>query len=311
MVRLGLETPMADVMESVGWWFRDHQHGLWARALQAEETVVLGWLLYSTREMDLVVLQDAIRAVNPALEVGLRWRLISLGQAGPIPAEQQVRAIHVEVDKAKVDTIKPLLYQIYGHAATGPFPNGVKMRLVPKITPLMGPLSRAKAARLRNRQANFVRYSLKITTWEFVTLDYMDLKMGASLRDLLMGIKVKDSPQYSLFHSVDAQWQGNGHIITVIPDFHSEACKVLAGILPFLLFHYPNNSNRLAAMFTPAVVERSLSAHWDPVSYSVITAVTHKGRSQQYDSSECKRQHRRHPRDKQNANFYMQTLPLI
>jgi hypothetical protein len=272
MVRLGHSKPMTDIMEGIGWWLRDHTHGLWARALQAQETVVVGWLLNSTREMDLVSLQAALLATDPRLEVGLRWRLISLGQAGAIPAQQQVRAIHVEIDKLKVSEIKPILYRIYGHAAVGPFPNGVRMRLVPEITPLMGPNSRAKADRLRNRQANFVQYSIKIANWEIATLDFVDTELDASLRDLLMAIRARSRPQFPLIHSVDAQWQGNGYVITVIPDFQSEARTVLAGILPFLAFHYPDHRERLDAMFTPAAVERAQLATWDPVSHSVITA---------------------------------------
>jgi hypothetical protein len=258
---------MTDIMEGIGWWLRDHNHGLWARALQAQETVVVGWLLNSTREMDLVSLQAAMLATDPRLEVGLRWRLITLGQAGAIPVQQQVRAIHVEIDKLKVSEIKPILYRIYG-----PFPNGVRMRLVPEITPLMGPNLRAKADRLRNRQANFVQYSIKIANWEIATLDFVDTKMDASLRDLLMAIRARSCPQFPLIHSVDAQWQGNGYVITVIPDFQSEARTVLAGFLPFLAFHYPNHHERLDAMFTPAAVERAQLATWDPVSHSVITA---------------------------------------
>ncbi len=272
MVRLGHSIPMSEIMESIGWWLREQNHGLWARALQAQETVVVGWLLNSTREMDLVRLQAAMLEIDPRLEVGLRWRLISLGQAGAIPVQQQVRAIHVEIDKLKVSEIKPILYRIYGHAAVGPFPNGVRMRLVPEITPLMGPNSRAKADRLRNRQANFVQYSIKIANWEIATLDYVDTELDASLRDLLLAIRARSRPQISLIHSVDAQWQGNGYIVTVIPEFQSEARTVLAGIIPFLTFHYSDHKERVEAMFTPAAVERAQSAVWDPVSYAVITA---------------------------------------
>jgi hypothetical protein len=272
LVRLGLNVPMSDIMESAGWWLKDRQHGFWPRAIQAEETVTIGWLLYSTRSMDLNVLQDKLLTDDPRLEVGLRWRLISLGQTGPIPKEQQVRAIHVEADKNQVDTVKPILYQIYGTSSQGPFPNGVKMRLVPEITPLMGPHSRAKIARLRNRQANFVEYSMAVTTWEIATLDYHDQELGASLRDLIVSIRAQESPQQPLFHSVDAQWQGNGFVVTFLPNFESEARTVIAGFIPFLQFHHPDHKDRLAALFTPSAVKRASEASWDPVAYAVITA---------------------------------------
>jgi len=183
-----------------------------------------------------------------------------------------VRDIHVEVDKNCVDTIKPILYRIYGHESTGPFPNCVKMRLVPEITPLMGPSSKAKAEKLRNCQANFVKYSVKASTWELATLDYIDNTLGHSLCHMLMSIRVRNRPHIGLFHSGDPQWQGNGHVVTFIPDFEAEACTVLAGIIPFLRHTFPNHHDRIHALFTPSAVERSYDAHWDPDAYAVITA---------------------------------------
>ena len=234
MVCLGHSLPMGDIMEGIGWWLREQQHGLWERSIQAEDTTVIGWLLNSLREMDLTILQEALHSMDPVFEVGLRWRLISLGCSGPIPEEQWVRAVHIEVDKTKVEVIKPILYRIYGHDSVGPFPNGIKMRLVPEITPLMGPASRAKADKLRNRQANFVQYCMKAVSWEIATLVFVDATIGHSLRQMIMTIRARHRPNLSLFHSVDAQWQGNGYVVTFVPEFESEARTVLAGLLPFL-----------------------------------------------------------------------------
>ena len=262
---------MGDIMEGVGWWLREQQHGLWERSIQAEDTTVIGWLLNSLREMDLSALQEALFAMDPQLEVGLRWRLISLGRSGPIPEEQRVRAVHIEVDKTKVEAIKPILYRIYGHDSVGPFPSGIKMRLVPEITPLMGLASRAKADKLRNRQANFVQYCMKAVSWEIATLDYVDTTIGHSLRQMIMTVRARNQPNLSLFHSIDAQWQGNGHVVTFVPEFESEARTVLAGLIPFLHYLFPEHVERVNAMFTPAAVERSQEASWDPESYAVLT----------------------------------------
>jgi hypothetical protein len=259
-------------MEGLGWWFQQERHGLYERALQATETVTIGWLLYSTREMDLVSLKAAIEAVDPQLEVGLRWRLISLGKQGAIPADQQVRAIHIEVDKSKLYILKPILFGIYDHRSSGPFPNDVKMRIVPDLTLQMSPLSRAKADRLRNRQANFTKYSVKATTWEIATLDFVDASLGASLRQMIMSIVSTTREGIFLFHSIDPHWQGNGYIVTFLPDLEEEARMILAGLIPFLVFRFPDHSDGIKAMFTPEAVQRAAEAHWDPTTGSVITA---------------------------------------
>ena len=58
---------MSEIMEGVGWWFQAQKHGLWARALQAKDTVVIGWFLNSLQEIELMVLQASIQAIDPEL----------------------------------------------------------------------------------------------------------------------------------------------------------------------------------------------------------------------------------------------------
>ena len=58
----------------------------------------------------------------------------------------------------------------------------------------------------------------------------------------------------------------------MFPEHESEACTVLAGIIPFLRYHYPDHAERFNALFTPGAVERSSEASWDQDSYAVIMA---------------------------------------
>jgi len=43
----------------------------------------------------------------------LQWKMISLGTQGAIPKENQVRALHMYVDKMDANMAKPLLLQVY------------------------------------------------------------------------------------------------------------------------------------------------------------------------------------------------------
>ena len=77
-------------------WLKDEGHGLFTRSLQAENLVDVGWFVYSTWEMEAEYLATAISDWIQ-IEIGLRWKMISLGTKERIPSEQQVRALHIEV----------------------------------------------------------------------------------------------------------------------------------------------------------------------------------------------------------------------
>ena len=112
-VRLGFTEPYLTVKDSMGWWLKQYNYGLYPCALQAASTTVLGWFLYSVRAIDLQVLSAAI-SENILIKVGLRWRAIAQTPPGtkkalqkpgdPIP--EPVWAIHIEVETAKAELAK-------------------------------------------------------------------------------------------------------------------------------------------------------------------------------------------------------------
>ena len=269
-VRLGLSDPLEHLMDNISWWLQEHKIGLWQRPLQCEETTVLGWLLYSTREMDVKSLAEAIYQ-SSGLVLGLRWRIITLGKKGAISPELQIRAIHIEANSADTVAAKTWIKRTYGSQSTGPFPNGIRMRLVPELTPLTNTYTRVKIDRLRARQSAFTKGVLRATTWELHSLDYASKETGTTLRDLIMGIRAKEKPELLLFHSVDDHWQGNGHVVTFLPSFQSEARMILSCLLTYLQFYHPDKAADIATYFTEPAVERAEEAKWDPVRYCVIT----------------------------------------
>lgn len=269
-IRLGHSEPYDSIIEDIGWWLNDKKHGLWPSPLQVETATTLGWLLYSTRDIDLKSLTRSMYN-NTGVEVGLRYRFISLGRRGPIPDEQRVKAIHLEVETKDVNVAQPIFARLYGSASIGPFPNSVKMRLVPIITVSMGPNILSKVERLRARQAAFDEKAIRATTWELMSIDHVDRVLGVSLRSLIMEITHRDKPHLSLFHSVDRHWKGEGHVVTFLPQFESDARLILAALLPFLESLLPRHKPRLHKYFTPAAVDRAKVAKWDAANYCVIT----------------------------------------
>ena len=64
--------------------------------LQVQRAAGIGWLLYSTRDMNFQLLLEEIKYILE-IDVGIIWKVISLGVCGIIPGEQQVQALHFEV----------------------------------------------------------------------------------------------------------------------------------------------------------------------------------------------------------------------
>jgi len=80
-------------------WLRETQQGMWMRQLPvAEQTVCLGWLLFSTPEYDRRELQRIIKETSGE-DVALRYHTIQMGAKGPTTKETTtVKALHMEAD---------------------------------------------------------------------------------------------------------------------------------------------------------------------------------------------------------------------
>jgi len=117
---LGCSVPLGKIMKENSNWFQETRFGLWEATIQMEVPVLIGWLLFSTNNTNTELLKREISHFIDDIPVGLRWKMISLGTQGKIPKENQVRALHVYVDKMDVVAVKPRLMALYeGNARVG------------------------------------------------------------------------------------------------------------------------------------------------------------------------------------------------
>jgi len=50
---MGMDINLEMVMQTIGWWLKTMEQGMWKAPLQfAENTVCIGWLLYLAEEYD-------------------------------------------------------------------------------------------------------------------------------------------------------------------------------------------------------------------------------------------------------------------
>ncbi len=110
---LGFREPLLTVIKATATWLRKTKFGLWKSSLQSEKPVSLGWLLFSTSTMDVEVLRGKISLRIGSIPVGLRWKMISMGMQGSVPKDQQVKALHLYVDKLNATVAKPCLMEVY------------------------------------------------------------------------------------------------------------------------------------------------------------------------------------------------------
>ena len=84
----------------IRWALAGKKHGLYRCVLQVTETVVLGWLLYSTSHLHAPTLAHHLSSAI-GCPVGLRWRIIYTGSrfSKDTPKSTPVRALHIEASK--------------------------------------------------------------------------------------------------------------------------------------------------------------------------------------------------------------------
>ena len=265
---IGYNKSYDDVQSSIDWFLKSNNHGMWERPLQAEESKSVGWLLYSTREMDRVRLQDILTG-KLQMNVGLRWRFINSGARGAIPREERVSAIHIEVETKNFGAAKSRLEQIYSSTATD-HPLGISMRLIPEFSQLLSHHQRTKAERVMSRQKAFLDKVLTATTWDFAGgPDYFSKSLRKNLRKLIMDLNSSVKPSRQLIHSIDRHWQGNGWVLTFHPDDEHEVRGLIAGgMLPLLRYQH---GKVVEQFFTPSAIQRAQSATYDPVTNTVTS----------------------------------------
>jgi len=272
---LGFHEPFPKVIKTLASWFRKTKFGLWKSSLQSEKPVSLGWLLFSTPTMDVEVLQGEITQRIASIPVGLRWKMISLGTQGSVPIEQQVKALHLEVDELDAALAKPRLMEVYtskpepGHF----FPLGIRMRLVPELDSILNTKGRANAERLRACQNTWNSEKLAyIKMWEIELLDHYDLKTQTTLRKAMMSLSHPTNNKFALFHTIDRHWLEKCHVLTVLKSAEPQARAMIARMLPYLQWKFgmdEKKKSQIAKWFKPAARARAVDAYWDPTDECV------------------------------------------
>lgn len=119
--------------------------------LQAEDSTDIGWLLYSTQEMDSGALADEISDMI-GINVGLRYKGINTGTRN-VKNQNIVQALVVEASAQHKWEVQAALLQLYSRTMRDPsdYPNGIRLRFVKMKKAGVNQIKKGKMDKLRQR----------------------------------------------------------------------------------------------------------------------------------------------------------------
>ena len=176
----------------IGSWLAETKNGIYYQKVQSQSTVNIGWLLWSFRRIDTVILEKELFQLY-GITVHLRYQNIANGT--PIQNDANiVRALHVVTDQKEADRIALLFQKTYHFKSTN-FPLGIILRFVPHFS-RVSKTKQSKLHKWRYKQRVFNRAienpekPMSSTSWEILELD-KEIKGFGSLRKAIMKLHTK------------------------------------------------------------------------------------------------------------------------
>jgi len=129
-VLIGTDNNLETIMETIGWWLKSMEQGMWRMDLQdAEDTLCTGWLLFSADEYDHEALSHKIWNLT-GVQVALCFQAIDNGNCKDRKTKSTpIKALHVEIDQVHQTLTRSQIKFLYSSRATV-FPLGFNMHLV-------------------------------------------------------------------------------------------------------------------------------------------------------------------------------------
>ena len=254
-IHIGHTYDFIDFKEDIQIWLNLNNHGLFYNMLQVEDAKEIGWLLYSTREMDAGALADEISEAI-GLKIGLRWMTIKTG-AKKISESTRTQALIVEVSNEHKWMCQRKLVKLYSRTnkSCNSYPNGIRLRFVKLKKDALNSEEKGKLDKLRNCQLNFLKSIKTSTTYDILQLDYSsEVGVISTLHQMIMSLHSTTKPNTPIFHCVDMDWQEDGFVFQYSPHLAEEAETTLNTLLPLLTHHFPHAD--VGSNFTNQAEER-------------------------------------------------------
>jgi len=268
MMFIGHDIPFDDLREALQPWFSSMNYGMFYNMLQVEDAADVGWLLYSTREMDAGALADEIGdAIGH--NVGLRWKNINSGTKNAT-GKSLVKALTIEVSAKKKHACSRELIKLYSRTIKEPqaYPNLVRLRFVKLKKDAINKAEKSKMDKLRERQKKFLEEICSQVSYDVIQLDYSSNPgITPSLRQMIMSLKLTEK-EIPIFHNVDMDWRQEGFTFQFSPYLRDDAETTINTLLPLLKHYFPEVE--VESNFTDDAIERCQYMQWSDEKQMIL-----------------------------------------
>ena len=272
---MGHTKPFEDIMQEIGYWFKENNYGLYHRTITTEKAYQVGWLMFSNSNMETKPLAAAIeKALGFPVDLVNKMIPIPGRKTGDIPPEQRITAIHVDIPQDKDTVINAArITELYSRRTPLPcFPLGIAMRMIPPRKQARSYAVLNKLEYARARQAIFSASQMYTNVVDILALDFRSSVINMTLREVIMAIP-SDTDSASLFHSIDPSWRG-GYDLSYSPDDEQKASIMASGgLIPYLIFfnqaRFPEIKDILSNWFTPEAMRDAARCTWNDKTNTV------------------------------------------
>jgi hypothetical protein len=245
---------------------------VWKNHLQFDDTVEIGWLFRSTPGMSPDTIQKELFA-HTGIHAAVRWRMISVAEfKGEIPKNFQVKALHLSVRREDGNLAKAKFTKlVFAKHRRSHFIGGSLMRMIP-ISKDLSSRNQSKGLYYCSRQQTFLQEIITKEVFDILQIDNQSIGLqGRTLRDLILEIPLRDSPNRQAFLSADRTFKQSSVRLVYYQKNNAKCKSKISTMLPYLIFTNPLLEKGIRACFTADANERSKGVKWDTKRKEVIT----------------------------------------
>lgn len=264
-VRLGHSVPCQQLADKCNNNLPRNEAGCYIKSIQVAETKPLGWLLWSTRNVEASALQEAIKTLT-GIEVGVRWRPVVTDARMPTKVADRTYALHIETASSitwqETETLKNLWSSKNNRNISKPL--GITLRFVPDKSRVTSQSAKAKIVDARNKQKAWNDSVVKLQHKHLNSIDRISTNnSGLTIRNIVMSMPSK-TENTLLFTNVAPHYY-QGIIFECIPRLRNEAQGSMDNLLPYLLQVVDDIAKEeIRKSFDPSHVEQMEFVRWMP-----------------------------------------------
>jgi hypothetical protein len=252
------------IKDGIASWLNRKGYNLYPRELQSEKEIIIGWFLWSYREIDTAILTQALKN-DYKIDFYFRWMNVNLTRLSA--TNDTVKALHLITTPQNRKSVVKVFSDLYSKAGQKSFPLGIRLRLIPMAQTATSATKINEIKECRHDQRVWLKNIQHYTYNGILNLDKSSAQMP-TLRELIMRLK-SNVDNERLFFGVNQQWNNPEKYIFT---FHKLYSYEAIAKIPTLITLLPNTTSYKLCYkyFTTEAIEEAKDNIWDEKNKEVI-----------------------------------------